>query len=194
MSIVHSFVGRRAVVLHPSQDICARVVRRLDTLGIEATSHWPALAPEDAGADMALIDLDRAHDEQLPWQAGAAPMPTIGLIGSESPGRLAWALRHGIDAFLPMTALSSLYSALVLAQAAFERRQDAAAREAETARRAGLRSDVIEAVLAIMTERGVDHHVALKQLRAFAMVERLALEDAALRYLAEARARSADRA
>ncbi len=186
MTITQSFIGRRAVVLHPSRDIRAHVMRRLGTLGLEAAERWPDLSPEDSGAHVVLVDLDRAHDAQLPWQPGHAPMPAIGLVGSESPGRLAWAVRQGLDAFLPISALSNLFSALVFAHAAHERRLQDAAREAEAIRRAGLRAELVEAVVAIMAERGVDHHLALKQLRAFAMVERVALEDAALRYLAGA--------
>ena len=193
MTITQSFTGRRAVVLHPSCDIRARVMRRLETLGLEAAGRWPDLAPEDAEAHVVLIDLDRAQDEQFCWQPGHAPMPTIGLIGSETPGRLAWAVRQRLDAFLSIPALSNLFSALVLAHAAFDRRMSEAAREAEVVRRAGLRAELVEAVVAIMAEQGVDHHLALKQLRAYAMVERVALEDAALRYLAGAR-RAVDKA
>jgi AmiR/NasT family two-component response regulator len=116
-------------------------------------------------------------------------LPTIALIGSESPGRLAWALDHRIDAFLPLTAISNIYSTLVISRALFERKVEQRRRDAETARRASQRLDVIRAVLTIMEENGLKEAAALKQLRAFSMVERMSLEDAAGLYLMENTAR-----
>ncbi len=187
--LVHHFPGQRAVVLHRSRDVCTRLAGRLDALGLRVEARLEALEPADATADFLILDVDQAHDAQFPWPQGQAPMPAIGLVGSESPGRLAWALERGIDAFLPLTAAANLYSALVIAHARFQEKLETRRREAETARRAGQRLDLIRAVLALMDERGVDEAVALKQLRAFAMVERIPLEDAAERYLAEQPAR-----
>ena len=181
----HSFNGTRAVVLHRSEDVFARLAERLSVLGVAATRRWPALEPGDAEADFLLVDVDQAHDEQFPWEKGHAPMPAVALIGSESPGRLAWALECRMHAFLPLAALANLYSALVIATATFERQREETRREAETARRAGLRLEVIRAVLALMAAEGIDEAAALKQLRALAMVERVALEDAAVLYLDE---------
>lgn len=46
-----------------------------------------------------------------------------------------------------------------------------------------MRLEVVRAVTAIMREEDLDEARALKKLRAFAMIERLTLEDAALRLL-----------
>lgn len=187
--LTHRFSGMVAVALHRSEDVRRRLADRLDVLGLRVTGRSIALEAEDARADVLILDTDQAHDAQFPWAQGQAPMPTVALIGSESPGRLAWALEREVDAFLPLTAMGNIYSALVIAHATFARRQERRAREAEAARRARLRLDVVRAVMQIMADKGVDEAVALKQLRAFAMVERIALEDAAVRYLAERPAR-----
>lgn len=184
--MIHSFVGKTGIVLHPSAEIRDQLVRRLASLGVRAEGRWPALAPGDAEADLLVVDLDRAEDGQFPWAPQAAPMPVLGLIGSETPGRLQWAIRQGLDAFLPIGATANLYSALVLGFARHAERREARGREAETTRRASLRLDLLRAICAIMRTEGIDEARALKKLRAFAMVERVALEDAAGLYLAGA--------
>lgn len=181
--MTYSFVGKTGVVLHPSAEMREQLVRRLATYGIRAQGRWPDLAPDDTAADLLVVDLDRAEDGQFPWPPQAAPMPVLGLIGSETPGRLEWAIRQGLDAFLPIGATANLYSALVLGFARHDERCETRRREAESARRASLRLDLLRAVLSIMQAERIDEVRALKKLRAFAMVERVALEDAATLYL-----------
>lgn len=183
--LTHQFSGTKAVVLHHSDDVRERLAARLHVLRVEVTGRRTALEPDDAQADFLFIDVDHAHDEQFPWPRGQAPLPTVALIGSESPGRLAWALESRVDAFLPLGAIANIYSALVIAHATFEEKEQRREREAKMARRAGQRLDVIRAVLCLMQKKGLDEAAALKQLRAFAMVERISLEDAAGRYLSE---------
>lgn len=189
LALTHRFSGRRAVVLHRSSDVRRQLADRLDVLGIRVDGRSDTLEHGDAHADFLILDIDQAHDEQFDWERAQAPMPTIALIGSESPGRLSWALESEVDAFLPLTASAKIYSALVIAHAQFVRKQERRRRDAETARRAGKRLDLVRAVLRLMDEQGVDEAVALKQLRAFAMVERIPLEDAAVLYLSEQPAR-----
>jgi AmiR/NasT family two-component response regulator len=167
-----NFSGWRAGVLCRSADAAERVGRRLALLGIAAERRWPELAEADCALDLLLVDVDQGHDEQLPWAPGSAPMATIALIGSESPGRLAWALRQRFDAHLPLAGLAGLYPALVFAAAGLERRRAEAAQAAEAARRGAMRLEVIRAVLAIRARDGVDEATALKRLRAFAMAAR----------------------
>ncbi|MCR9086987.1 MAG: hypothetical protein NXH97_09615 [Rhodobacteraceae bacterium] len=185
---LHNFSGRTAIVLHRSEEIGQRIKARCDRLGVRAlvcTGDLSASLAETA--DMLILDIDTADDGMLPWPNGAAPVPVIGLVGSESPGRLAWALRQELDAFLPLSALGNLFSALVVGHEVFARKSETRARAAELARRSSGRLDVIRAVLALM-EEGRDEALALKKLRAMAMVEQISLEDAARRLLAKRRA------
>ena len=181
--MTHSFAGLTGLVLHPSTEVRAQIIQRLERFGIRAEGRWPELSDADASVDLLIVDIDRAEDGQFPWPPQAAPMPVLGLIGSETPGRLEWAIRQGLDAFLPIGATASLYSALVLGFARHTERQDARRKDAEVARRLTLRLDLLRAVFAIMQSEDIDEAQALKKLRAFAMVERIALEDAAALYL-----------
>lgn len=181
-----NFSGWRAGVLCRSVDAAERIAERLALHGVSAARRWPELDAADGALDLLLVDVDQGHDEQLPWAPGAAPMATIALIRSESPGRLAWALRQRFDAHLPLAGLAGLYPALVFAAAGLARRRADAAQAAEAARRGAMRLDLVRAVLAVMARDAVDEATALKRLRAFAMVERITLEDAAARLLADA--------
>ncbi|MBN2906850.1 MAG: transcriptional antiterminator [Rhodobacteraceae bacterium] len=177
-----NFTGCRALVLHPAQTVRRELIARLAALGVETTAEWPE-SDFAAKADFVFVDVDMGHDGQLPWPAGMAPMPLVGLVRSESPGRLAWALGQNCDAFLSQGALGLVFSTLVIARAKCNERLRAHQREAEVARRAGLRDILVQAVIEVMAAQNVDVLGALKQLRALAMIERISLEDAAAQYL-----------
>ncbi len=182
---LHNFAGLTAIVLHRSDEPMRRVVERCERLGIRALPHRGDLdASMAAETDMVILDIDTGHDGQFPWEAGAAPVPLIGLVGSESPGRLAWALGQGLDAYLPVSALGNLFSALVIAHETFAAKADRSAATREVARQRAGRLDVIRAVLALMPECGSEA-LALKKLRAMAMVAQVPLEEAATLLLAE---------
>lgn len=182
-SLVHNFSGQTAVVLHRSPEIGQRIKDRCDRLGVNAI---PCTLHPDSdvlrGADIVILDIDTGDDGLLPWPRAEAMMPLIGLIGSESPGRLGWALAQSVDAFIPVSALGNLFSAMVIAHEVFARKLERRARDAELARRASGRLDVIRAVLELM-KGGRDEALALKQLRTMAMVEQISLEEAAARLL-----------
>lgn len=184
---VHNFSGQTALVLHRSPEIGQRIKDRCDRLGVRALVRNDDLDADAArGTDTLIVDIDTADDGMLPWPRAEAPMPLIGLIGSESPGRLAWALAQEMDAFIPVSGLGNLFSAMVIAHEVFAQKAERRAREAELARRGNGRLDVIRAVLMLM-EGGRDEALALKQLRTMAMVEQISLEDAAVRLLSEKR-------
>jgi len=187
--MTHSFAGMQARVLHPGREVRERVEKRLTSLGFEVEGRWPALEPGDDAADVLVIDIDRGEDGQFPWPAGAAPMPVVGLIGSEAPGRLQWAIAQKVDSYLPISATANLYSALVIAFARHAERAGQHQNQAEFIRRNGLRLDLIRAVNSIARDEAVSEATALKRLRAYAMVERLALEDAAALYLSQNKGR-----
>ncbi|MCB1330125.1 MAG: ANTAR domain-containing protein [Maritimibacter sp.] len=180
-----NFSGRRAVVLHPAQTVREALVARLEALGLSVAASWPPEPDAATRADVLFVDVDTGHDALFPWGTAQAPVPVIGLVRSEAPGRLAWALERNLDAFLPLTALGNVYSTLVIAAAHCRARQDRAAQDAETARRGALRHVLVRATMALMARDGVDDLTALKQIRARAMRTRVPLEDAAAEILAE---------
>lgn len=110
-------------------------------------------------------------------------MPVLGLIRSEAPGRLQWAILQGLDAFLPIGATANPNLALLLGFACVAKRAEARRREAVGTRRVSVRLELLHVVLAIIRGEDIDEPRALKELPAYAMTKCLALEDAAALYL-----------
>jgi len=178
--------AKRALILHRPHATVESIARQFTQMGMEADQHWPDLpASLDTNAYAVLVfDADMGHDEQFPWPAGEAPMPAIALIGSEAPGRIAWAIRRGADAHLlkPVTS-SGIHSALMIAREAFERRQALRAEVADLKHRLEQRESVAEATALLMLGQGLSAADAYRRLRLLAMGERLTIEAMAARIL-----------
>lgn len=182
---LHNFAGNAALILHGSDGPMVRIAERCELLGMSSRHRRGDLVADDLiGVDLVILDIDTGDDGQLPWTPGQAPVPIIGLIGSESPGRLTWALAQGVDAFLPLSALGNLFSAVVIAHETFRNRVVQRVRDAAVAQQRGGRLEVIRAVICLMNDGG-DAGLALKQLRTMAMVAQVPLEEAARRVVAE---------
>jgi two-component system, response regulator / RNA-binding antiterminator len=179
-----SFIGQQALIVHRPHATVDAIVRQLTQLGITAACHWPEL-PE--GLDVTLygvvfFDADLGHDAQFPWPAGECPMPAIALIGSEAPGRVAWAIRRGADAHLPKpVGGGGIYSALLIAREAFGRRQGLRHEVAELEHRLAQREIVAAATASLMQAENLSAANAYRRLRRLAMAERLTIEEMAAR-------------
>jgi AmiR/NasT family two-component response regulator len=179
-----SFVGQRALIVHRPHATVDAIVRQLIQLGITPECHWPELPPD---LDVSLygvifFDADLGHDAQFPWPAGACPMPAIALVGSEAPGRVAWAIQRGTDAHLnkPVGG-GGIYAALLIAYQAFARRQQLRQAVAELEQRLAQRELVAAATAALMQAEGLSAANAYRWLRRLAMDERLTIEGMAAR-------------
>jgi two-component system, response regulator / RNA-binding antiterminator len=179
-----NFDGRRALILHRPHVLIDALVRQLSHLGMSQQVHWPDLPAdlEPKASDLLFYDADMGHDEQFPWQPGHIPMPSIALIGSEAPGRLAWAIRMGADAhLLKPVGSGGVFSALVIATEAYARRQ-ALHNELEGLRsRLERRQLVAEATACLMLKDKLSAEAAYGSLRREAMLCRLSIEDMAER-------------
>ena len=177
--LIPNFVGQRALVLHRPHAVVDAIVRQLAQLGMRHEQCWPDL-PLDldvSGFDHLFYDVDMGHDGQFPWTFGAAPMPTIALIGSEAPGRLAWAIRQGADAhLLKPVGSGGIYSALVIATTAFRQRVALGAELAGLRQQLSGRQMLTEATAHLMTAKNCDATTAYAALRQMAMHERITLE------------------
>jgi AmiR/NasT family two-component response regulator len=179
-----NFEGQRALLLHRPHAVVEAIARQLTQIGIEPVQCWP-----EAGAgidiktfDQLFYDVDMGYDGQFPWPPGLAPMPTIALIGSEAPGRLAWAMQQGADAhLLKPVGSAGIYSALVIATGAFRARMRLAAELAGLNQQLACRQMLAEATAHLMLARSCDASTAYGLLRQMAMSERLTLEAMARR-------------
>lgn len=179
--------GARAVLLHRPHPTVQALERQLIAIGLVVEQCWPDLAASVLGADFVFFDADHGHDSQFPWEAGAAPMPMISLIGSEAPGRIEWALNAGADAQLVKPiGDGGAFSALLTARAAFEARRALADEIAALRHRLDQRQTVVRAVGMLMG-LGKTEDEAYGQLRAMAMAWRISFEAAAERVVAAQR-------
>jgi two-component system, response regulator / RNA-binding antiterminator len=179
----------KALILHRPHATTEAIVRQLTQVGIPAECAWPDLPQGLAAADLGVMffDADMGHDEQFPWAAGAAPMPSIALIGSEAPGRVAWAIRRGADAhLLKPIAGGGVFSALLIAGEAFARRQTLTTEVEALKRRLGLRESLAEATAILMLNDELNAADAYKSLRRRAMEQRVSIEDMAARVILQA--------
>ena len=187
MSPTPNFTGMTAAILHrpdPSLDV---LTRRLHVIGLRTLAQWAPLAPPFPG--VVFVDADNAWSGLLPWAAGEAPAPVIALLGSEAPGRIAWALDNGARALIAKpVAASAVYPALVMAARAHAEARIQAQRLASLEERIRLRPLVLGAVQALMARENLDEAAAYAWLQREAMRLRRPLEQAAAEVLAAPRA------
>jgi AmiR/NasT family two-component response regulator len=178
-----NFTGWRAVILSEADGNTDRLRRQLGLLGVSVAVQWTPLSTTDL-PDLVLIDADRGWDELLPFSDAAPACPVVALLGSEAPGRIAWALRHGAGAIIPKpVSASTVYPAMVLAVSLHEERLETRRRIAHLEERLKLRPLVFAAVTRLATERHIDEERAYAILRDCAMRRRLPIEQLAAFFL-----------
>lgn len=178
-----NFTGWRVVILSAEDGNTDRLRRQLGLLGVSVAVQWTPLAAADL-PDLVLIDADRGWDELLPVSDAVPACPVVALLGSEAPGRISWALRHGAGAIIPKpVSASTVYPALVLAVSIHEERLEARRRIARLEERLKLRPLVFAAVARLAAERHVDEERAYAILRDCAMRRRLPIEQLAAFFL-----------
>jgi AmiR/NasT family two-component response regulator len=190
MNATPYFTSRRAVVLHRRGDTTQRLSRQLGLLGLEVEVRWAPLRSAEA-ADIVLVDADEGWSGLLPWQSGQSCVPLVALLGSEAPGRIAWALDQGAHALIAKPVMpSAIYPALVMAFRRHAEGKNVTQRIAELEERIRLRPLVLGAVQVLMKASGCGEEEAYSQLRREAMRARLALEQAAAAILTEQRTKA----
>jgi AmiR/NasT family two-component response regulator len=182
MNRTPNFTGWHAVILHREDANTERLTRQLGLLGIRAMRRWEPLTSWD-GADVVLVDADQGWDDLLP--AGDRPCrPLVALLGSEAPGRIAWAMKQGASAIIPKpVATSAVYPALVMAVSIHEERKVVTERLQYLEERVRMRPLVHAAVEKLVAARGLDEDRAYAVLRDCAMRRRLSMEQVAAIFL-----------
>jgi AmiR/NasT family two-component response regulator len=181
-----NFAGSRVTVLHREDGNAERLMRQLKLLGLRPMLQWAPLAAADT-PDIVMVDADQGFDELLPWNKNQPPCPVVALLGSEAPGRIAWALSQGAGAIIAKpVASSAVYPALVMALSIHEERREAQDRLQHLEERVRLRPLVHGAIDRLMSGRGIDENHAYRILRDCAMRRRMPMEQVAAFILAGA--------
>jgi AmiR/NasT family two-component response regulator len=171
-----NFTGSRVTILHREDSNTERLVRQLRLLGLQAILQWAPVELADL-PDIVIVDADQGWDDLLPWDKAYPPRPVVALLGSEAPGRIAWALGQGAGAIIAKpVATSAVYPALVMALSIHAERRDAHDRIRHLEERVRLRPLVHAAVEKLMAARGLDEEHAYRILRDCAMRRRLPME------------------
>lgn len=181
-----NFAGWNVAVLHREDSNTERLIRQLKLLGLRPTVQWKPIEVTNL-PDMVIVDADQGFDDLLPWRDTSPTIPVTALLGSEAPGRIAWALEQGASAIIAKpVAASSVYPALVMALSIHHERKAAADRIEYLEERVRLRPLVHAAVQKIAEEHKVDQEPAYAILRQSAMRRRLTMEQLAAFILAGA--------
>lgn len=179
MAKTPNFTGWRVVILAEKDTNTEKLQRQLTLLGMSSALQWLPLSDDDL-PDLVIVDADRGWDELLPWARRQPARPVAALLGSEAPGRIAWAIDCGATSFIPKpVSASTIYPALVLAVAAYEQRLEDAARIARLEERLKLRPVVFAAVARLKAERQIADEEAYALLRSGAMQRRMPIEQLA---------------
>ncbi|TPP06073.1 ANTAR domain-containing response regulator [Rhizobium glycinendophyticum] len=183
MSKTPNFTGWRAVILAEEDSNVERLRRQLSLLGLSSAMQWLPLGGGDL-PDLVIVDADRGWDELLPWPAKRPARPVVALLGSEAPGRIAWAISCGAGAIVPKPVTSaSVYPALVLAVSSHEQRKEEEARIAHLEERLRLRPVVFAAIERLKVQKSIDEEAAYALLRDNAMRQRMPIERLAALFL-----------
>lgn len=191
-NLLQNFRGARALIVASGGGGIDTLESVLAKLGLvpqrtavpEAGHHFDMASLPESG-DLLFIDGDL--DAVLPFDPGAGwlpPVPVIGLVGVEAPGRLKALMNQGATAFLrkPVYA-GAVYTTLFLGVNQYLQRKEMAAELSEQQGRRRRRRAVIKAIVAVMAEHKVNDDEAYAILRRDSMRTRQSLEDYCEDYL-----------
>lgn len=162
-------VSGRSVRLHvPDARDVVLLHRQLGRMGVGVV--------DEGAPDAMILDIDREPSRDVPCADGTAT-PVIALVGTETPSRLRWMLDLEPAAVLVKPLRSTgLYTALVMALHAGERRRATLRRIEGLEARIRCRHIVVGAVVAMMTQHAMSETEAFAFLRRRAMARRMTIE------------------
>ncbi|MCX5495629.1 ANTAR domain-containing protein [Kaistia dalseonensis] len=190
--VVQNFRGSRALVIASDGGSIDTLDATLIKLGL--TVEHPAIADGlveldmrtlRAEADILFIDGDLGVTLACESQADRLPpVPVIGLVGVEAPGRLKALLNQGATAFLRKPVhVGAVYTTLFLGINQFLQRRDLELQLDDHQKRRRRRRVVVKAIVLMMQRDGLDDEEAYAQLRRDSMRVRCSLEDYCEDYL-----------
>jgi AmiR/NasT family two-component response regulator len=170
--------GRRALMVMRDEREIAIVRRQLNRLGMTIAEIDPTEVPSpDEAVDVIVLDADSIPIKSDPTTAWKVNAPIIALIGTETPSRLRWLLDLQPASFLIKPLRSAgLYTALVVAFDAAQRRIEEAAYVEKLEDRIRSRRVVFAAVLQVMRAHALSEDDAFALIRQTAMRHRTTIE------------------
>ncbi len=188
-TIIKNFRGLRALVVMNPGTGRDTLERTLGKLGLVVVVTGSAPCSEDLAArfDLVFFDADDGANCALKDALLPSTVPLIAVIGSEAPSHLARVVRFRAASHIPKPVRSSgVFTAILLAMNEHAARMTQEKEMQSMRRRLAGRRRVIEAVLSLMTTRGVDERKAYGWLRHEAMRRRIPMEDMARHVLGPA--------
>jgi AmiR/NasT family two-component response regulator len=179
-----NFRGWNALILHREHTNECKLAQQLSRLGVKSECRGISTAINFPKVDIIFVDVDEGIDEIFPWLAGNATIPLIGLLGSEAPGRLAWALAQGISShILKPISNNGVFSALTIAKHNYDQRQQNLIDIEQLQQRIKLRPVVLRCTLQLMEIASIDDTQAFNVIRGLAMEKRLSIEELCVNYV-----------
>jgi len=173
--VIPNFSNKEALIIHKADANVDALLTQLRRFNIDAICQWPPRAKDFSPVDIVFFDVDNGYDGMFPWSQ--APIPLIAIIGSETPGRLAWAISQNPSAYLTTPIGSKgVFQALVTAFHNHTDRADLQREVSDLRERLRCRPLVVRTVLRIMSALSIDDDAAFHVLRDESMRRRISVE------------------
>ncbi|MDX6750078.1 ANTAR domain-containing protein (plasmid) [Geminicoccaceae bacterium 1502E] len=179
--VIQNFRGARALVVHGMDANGEALARTLRRLGLFVGRFDPGAggsipAELAQGCDIIFYDADQGIGALF----GGDPLPdvpSVAVIGTEAPSRLARVVRQRSASYLLKPIRSSgVFTALFIAFNEFEVRRAEARRRETLEARVQSRRFVVKAILRLMEREGLSEEGAFKELRKEGMRRRITVE------------------
>ncbi len=188
--VIKNFRGMRAAILHAPDRNRHVIVETLARLGLATTVIDSQAEPADAisiiqSIDILFYDADAPDCSFVLGAGDEIPIPTVAVLGLETPSRLERTLHLQPSALVhkPVRA-TGIYTAVFFAANQHRQNHELRTRLADLEARHGSRRFVIKAVMALVEQHGIDDEQAYRILRRESMERRLTVEEFATRLLA----------
>lgn len=180
-----SFRGLHALIEHPPGRDRTVLKTQLEFLGLKVTADDVVAQPQWDGIDIFFFDADAGYVAGSDEAPPEINLPTVALIGSETPGRLESMLARQPSAYLmkPIRA-TGIYSSLAIAMHQFSVIQTMRRKLSSAEERLRSRRILFSAMLRIMNQTHVGEAEAFRLLQRTAMSQRVTIEVLAARILA----------
>jgi AmiR/NasT family two-component response regulator len=176
-SSIPNFSNMSALIIHRRDANVEALAGQLRRLNISAICQWPPRNKDVAATDMVFFDTDNGFDGMFGW-AGAPLVPLIAMVGSETPGRLEWAINQKPSAYMTKPVGSKgVFLALVTAFNAFEADARMHSELSALEDRLRLRPMVVKIIFGIMKSMNIDDDTAFRILRSESMQRQISIEE-----------------